>query len=155
MESLNVKAREGRDEQGRWLPGISGNPGGAKPDTEEDKLRKKALKKVIEEYTGKLTEALPEISPVLIEKAKNGDLMAIKEINDRVLGKPKQQVELSGDKENPIPILNVPSNNSNKESNGDVQENQGDSGRDSSQQDSINNTLLDTLGTERQDPETN
>lgn len=86
----------GRDEQGRFLPGVSGNPAGAKPMTEEEKLVKKANKKFIEEYVDRLSEALPLISPVLIKKATEGDIQAIKEVNDRVIGKPRQNIGLDG-----------------------------------------------------------
>ena len=64
--------------------------------TEEEKLVKKANKKFIEEYVDRLSEALPLISPVLIKKATEGDIQAIKEVNDRVIGKPRQNIGLDG-----------------------------------------------------------
>ena len=98
-----------RDEQGRFIPGVSGNPEGRKPMTEEQKLekeaRKLALDGFIEEYTTKLTEALPEISPVLIEKAKSGDMVAIKELHDRVMGKAPQNVGLTDGDGNPFSLV--------------------------------------------------
>ena len=48
---------------------------------------KKATKELIQDYKDKLAEALPQISPALIEQAISGNILAIKEINDRVLGK--------------------------------------------------------------------
>jgi len=92
-----------REKDGTWKKGKPGGPGAPK-QTEEEKEKKRALKEIIEDYKNKLTRALPEISLVLIRKAIDGDLQAIKEINNQVIGKPKQQVELSGDKENP-PII--------------------------------------------------
>ena len=74
---------------------------------ENNKAKKEALKELKESYINRLTEALPKIDPVLIQKGIDGDLQAIKEINDRVLGKPKQQMELSGDKDNPIIVKKI------------------------------------------------
>jgi hypothetical protein len=96
----NNKAREGRDEQGRWIKGVSGNPDGAEPWTEEEKLAKRATKQIIEAYKNKLAEALPKIEPVLVGKALEGDINAIKEINDRVMGKSKNVV-IGGDDDDP------------------------------------------------------
>ena len=86
---------EGRDKQGRFVPGVSGNPDGGNSLTEEDKIKKKAVKEIIEEYKNKLTEALPSISPVLIKKAKGGDMIAIKELHDRAMGKPHQTTDIT------------------------------------------------------------
>lgn len=72
------------------------NYGGRPKETEETKLVRKAQKDLIKEYREKLTEALPLISPVLIAKALEGDLPAIKELNDRVMGKAKETVEMQG-----------------------------------------------------------
>ena len=77
-----------------------GNPGGGRPPNSsippEQLALKKATKELITEYREKLTEALPLISPVLIAKALEGDLPAIKELNDRVMGKAKETVEMQG-----------------------------------------------------------
>lgn len=48
---------------------------------------------------------LRKIAEMIIEKAEAGDMMAARELLDRVDGKPKQQVELSGDAENPLHIF--------------------------------------------------
>ena len=74
-----------RDEQGRFIPGVSGNPYGRPPETEQEKIKKKATKELIKEYKESLGEALPLIQPVLIAKALEGDMTAIKEIHDRVM----------------------------------------------------------------------
>ena len=81
---LENKSGTGRDEQGRFIKGVSGNPEGMKPYTEEDKIRKKAQKIMIEDYVAKLTEALEELSPILIKKAKGGDMIAIIRISGMV-----------------------------------------------------------------------
>lgn len=85
-----------RDEQGRFIPGVSGNPDGRPPITEEEKIIKKATKELIKEYKEALAEALPLIKPVLIAKAIDGDLPSIKEVNDRVMGKAKETMEVNG-----------------------------------------------------------
>jgi hypothetical protein len=100
-----------------FKPGESGNPNGRKPDTPEVKLIRKARKEIIEEYKQALSEALPTIQPVLIAKALEGDVQAIKEIHDRTMDKAKQSTDItSGGKELPQPIINVYSNPSDKQS---------------------------------------
>ena len=84
-----------RDEQGRFIPGVSGNPEGRKPDTPEDKIIKKATKELIAEYKEALGESLPMIKPILIAKALEGDMTAIKEIHDRVMDKSKQPTDIT------------------------------------------------------------
>jgi len=75
---------------------IEGNPGGGRPPlTEEDKIKKKAVQEFIEDYKQNLAEALPLLSPILIKKAMSGDVIAIKEINDRVMGKAPQSMDVS------------------------------------------------------------
>lgn len=85
-----------RDEEGRFIPGVSGNPGGRPKDTEADKIKKKATKEIIKEYKEALGEALPLIKPVILAKALEGDMTAIKEIHDRVMDKSRQNVGLDG-----------------------------------------------------------
>lgn len=84
-----------RDELGRFVPGVSGNPNGRQPDTEADIIRKKATKQLIAEYKESLGDALPLIKPVLIAKALEGDMTAIKEIHDRVMDKAKQSTDIT------------------------------------------------------------
>lgn len=83
-----------------------GNPGGPgrPPETEEQKIVKKAQKELITEYKEKLAEALPLISPILIAKAMEGDMSAIKEVNDRVMGKAEAKTDITSGGEK-IPIL--------------------------------------------------
>lgn len=74
---------------------LSGRP----PDTEQDKIIKKATKQLIEEYKEALGESLPMIKPILIAKALEGDMTAIKEIHDRVMDKAKQSTDITTDGE--------------------------------------------------------
>lgn len=83
-----------RDEKGRLLPGGTANPNGRPVESKEKKLEKKAKREFIAEYKQELREALPKISPVLIDKAVEGDMTAIKEVNDRVMGKAPQSTEV-------------------------------------------------------------
>ena len=93
-----------RDELGRLLPGYTANPNGRPILTEEEKLVKKATVELISEYKEKLAEALPLISPVLIAKAMEGDMQAIKEVNDRVMGKAEAKTDITSGGEK-LPIL--------------------------------------------------
>lgn len=103
-ESIENETGQIRDEQGRFIPGVSGNPDGRPPLTEEEKIVKKAQKELISEYKEKLAEALPLISPVLIAKAMEGDMQAIKEVNDRVMGKAEAKTDITSGGEK-LPIL--------------------------------------------------
>jgi len=69
------------------------NRDGRPPMTEEEKLKAKVQRDFAKEYKQSLMEALPLISPVLIAKALEGDIQAIKEVNDRAIGKPLQKQE--------------------------------------------------------------
>ena len=99
-------AGEGRDEQGRFLPGVSGNSKGGNSQTDEEKLAKKAQRETIEEYKEKLTQALPSISPILIKKAIKGDMIAIKEIHDQVMGKVMQRTDITSGGEKVVTTFN-------------------------------------------------
>lgn len=115
----NGEIRKDRDEKGRFVEGVyEGGPGRPK-DTEEDKIKKKAIKEFIKEYQENLAEALPQISSVLIAEAQKGNIQAIKELNDRVMGKPPQRTDITSAGK-PIPLLgglsvNGSSNNGNEE----------------------------------------
>ena len=50
---------------------------------------------------------LRELAERLIERAIEGDIPALKEIGDRVDGKAAQQVQLSGDPDNPIRLEKI------------------------------------------------
>ncbi len=102
-----------RNELGQFIEGVSGNPDGRTPMTQEEKIVKKATKEFIAEFKEGLAKALPLISPVLIAKALDGDMQAIKEVNDRAMGKAEQHTDLTTNgKDIPAPIINVQRNNS-------------------------------------------
>ncbi len=95
-----------RDELGRLMPGSTANPEGRPVLTEEEKmkkkaeqealeiLRKEALDKIKSSYLEGLANALPEISPKLLEQAQEGNIQAIKEVHDRVFGKAKEHKQI-------------------------------------------------------------
>ena len=82
-----------RKEDGTFDIGTAPGPG-RPPDSEQDKIIKKATKELIAEYKESLGESLPLIKPILIAKALEGDMIAIKEIHDRVMDKSKQPSEM-------------------------------------------------------------
>lgn len=95
MEETKDKPNEYLDGNGYFK---EGNPGGGRPkDTEEVKLLRKATKQIIAEYKEALSNALPMIEPIIIAKALEGDMIAIKEIHDRTMDKSKQPTEITGD----------------------------------------------------------
>ena len=47
---------------------------------------------------------MQKLAETLVQEALGGDLPALKEIGDRLEGKPKQQVELSGDADSPLTV---------------------------------------------------
>lgn len=93
MESGESKKGTGK----KLFPkGVSGNPNGRPPMTPEQKALRKASREIIEEYKQSLIDALPMISPVLVAKALQGDIPAIKELHDRTMDKAKQSTEITG-----------------------------------------------------------
>ena len=78
---------DSKPKQYGFQPGISGNPNGRPPLTQEQKAIRKATREIVKEYREKLAEALPSIEPVLVALALKGDVAAIKELHDRVMGK--------------------------------------------------------------------
>ncbi|MHB1086429.1 MAG: hypothetical protein ACYCZ0_01625 [Minisyncoccota bacterium] len=85
-----------RNADGTFTKGTAPGPG--RPvDTPEKVIEKKAIKQLVEEYKQALAEDLPEIKPVLKQKALDGDVPAIKEIHNRVMGMAQQNIDvLSG-----------------------------------------------------------
>jgi hypothetical protein len=77
-----------RAPNGRFLPGHCGGPGN--PHARKvHRLRATLLDTVT-------PEDIQEVVRILLEKAKGGDLVAIKELLDRTIGKPVASVELTG-----------------------------------------------------------
>jgi len=90
----NTKQLGGATGKG-FMPGVSGNPLGRPKLTSEQKLMKKSVRDIIKEYEESLAESLPKLSPVLKNKALEGDMQAIKELHEVVgakAGKGSQNV---------------------------------------------------------------
>ena len=83
---------------GQWEPGQSGNPsGGAKI-----KVFLAALERAIKQDDG---ERLRKAAEKVMDLAAQGEPWAVQFLADRTDGKPRQQVELSGDEGAPLRIL--------------------------------------------------
>lgn len=67
-------------------------------------LKEKANEEYIKDHIIRLAKSLPKISPKLIKLAKAGDMKAIKEIHDRVMGKSITPIEVTGQDGKPIEI---------------------------------------------------
>ena len=105
LESINTKTTPNSEKMlggitGKgFVPGVSGNPEGRPPETPEQKIVKRAIKELVKEYKEDLAQVLPQIRPILIAKAVEGDMVAIKEIHDRVMDKSKQPTDITSDGE--------------------------------------------------------
>lgn len=78
-----------------------GAPKGNKNAT-KGKLFEGVIKRALMENDGKRLRTIVE---KIIERAEDGDMMAARELLDRIDGKPKQAVEISGDAENPLQVV--------------------------------------------------
>jgi hypothetical protein len=109
----SVKQRENSEAPGRpdsrersnanlkpFQPGQSGNPKG-RP---KSKTISEALRELLEKEGNEGKLLVDQIAEILLEKAKFGDLSAIKEVADRTEGKPRQQHQHSGPDGAAIPI---------------------------------------------------
>ena len=76
-----------------------GAPVGNKNASAKNREFRDSIKWVMETYENSAIErgqALREVAKTLLEKALEGDMTAIKEIGDRIDGKPQQAIEGSG-----------------------------------------------------------
>ena len=86
MNEQTDNGNNGRDKQGRFIVGNSGGPGN--PHAKQVALLRGALLSAV------TPEDLHDVIRVLIEKALSGNVSAIKELLDRLYGKPKVAVEM-------------------------------------------------------------
>ncbi len=82
---------------------------GSKSDKEwRDEIRKTVYELRDDPKSGKKVKALRILARRLVDKALDGDVTALKEIGDRLDGKPAQAVELGGPAGAPVTfIMNV------------------------------------------------
>ena len=72
-----------------------GNTNGAK----QNRLWGDAIRRAVAQNDG---EKLRSLADKLIEKAQEGDVSAMRELGDRLDGKPAQALTLAGDADNPV-----------------------------------------------------
>jgi hypothetical protein len=84
----------------QWKPGQSGNPGG-RP---KRRLIDEALEELLLENNSGLALS---IAKRLLRRANAGEVKAIQLVAERVQGKPKRQLELSGPDGEPLNIQNM------------------------------------------------
>lgn len=88
-------------EHSRWKPGQSGNPKGRPKGIEHSSTRLlrllKLTQKIKNPVSGELEEftVLEQIDMKLIQKARSGDLPAVKELLDRLEGKAQQSMDVT------------------------------------------------------------
>ena len=86
MNEQTDNGNNGRDKQGRFIVGNKGGPGN--PHAKQVAVMRAALLSAV------TPEDLHDVIRVLIEKALSGNVSAIKELLDRLYGKPKVAVEM-------------------------------------------------------------
>lgn len=88
-DGLQPEGRSLRDAQGRFVPGVSGNPSGQTSAVREAKRRAEE----------KAPDAIDMLWDIAKDRnaAKGVRVQAISELLDRGLGKPKQAIDLSGE----------------------------------------------------------
>jgi hypothetical protein len=124
-QELTRENKPKRDEKGRLLPGNTANPAG-RPEGSISVVS--AIKKKLQECPeGKQKTYLHYLVEKIMKKAViDDDVSMIKDIIDRVDGKPQQRTDLTtGGKELPQPLLNlnaIRTNNSNDENSATDQE---------------------------------
>lgn len=84
-----------RNEKGQFLPGVSGNPLGKPPGALSVVAEiKKQLDEIAEEDPQKRKKLELLVRKVIIKAINDGDTSMIRDIIDRVDGKPKQSIEI-------------------------------------------------------------
>lgn len=79
-----------RDAAGRWLPGVSGNPGGKEPGIHFRTMVRERVKKL-----GRTpTEAMEDVFDALFERATKGDVAACKILIERMCEDEAIQVDV-------------------------------------------------------------
>lgn len=87
-----------------FKPGQSGNPGGRPQNFHSVVYWMRRILEEGDEIPKKEQTRAYDVALAWIKKANNGDMQAIKEINDRTEGKAPQSVTLKGDVEEPLHV---------------------------------------------------
>jgi len=106
MEENNEKPEiTGRNQDGTFQKGVSGNPNGKPKGTESFATKwYKMIDKIAEANDITADEVELELVKVGYKRAKDGDYSFYRDAMDRIHGKPVQPTELSGKNGQPIKI---------------------------------------------------
>ncbi len=88
-----------------WVKGVSGNPKGRKKNG--DCIISIARRMLAEKIPGQTITWEESIAHALIRQSSAGNLSAIKELLDRLYGRSKESVEVSGAGGGPIVVRNL------------------------------------------------
>lgn len=123
-----------RNSDGRFTKGFSGN------------LKGRPVGKTLKEW---VKDKLQKMN----DKERNEFLMGLPKniIWEMAEGKAQTDITSGGEKINPIPIINVHTNNSDKQDTGNEAEDKNSAGGDISEQDGKHNNILDSVSPERQE----
>lgn len=85
-----------RNERGQFVPGVSGNPAGKPPGSLSIVAEiKKQLNQIAEEDPQKRMKFELLVRKVILKAINEGDVSMIKDIIDRIDGKPTQNINIS------------------------------------------------------------
>lgn len=70
-----------------------------------DKLWRDAIMRAVRRNKGKKGKRLELLADKCVEEGLDGNMAAIREIGDRLDGKPSQGITVSGDEDNPLQII--------------------------------------------------
>jgi len=132
----NTRFKQGRDKKGRWLPGVSGNPAGRPPGSQNfSTLFRKAVKEMAKKL--KLGEDPDSVEIEIIKRgikeALDGKYPFYKDIFDRLYGKPTENIDLRSSETTYNFFINIIKdayqslNNKQIKDSGSSEENQGES----------------------------
>lgn len=106
IQSQNTKRPRGRP----WTKGVSGNPGGRPKNNHTSifNLLEKRLEELAPGSDKTVKDAVVTgILAILLDRKDKHYAAILKEVSDRLYGKPKESIELSGNAEKPITIRTI------------------------------------------------
>ena len=89
---MQVMDSEERDDKGRFLPGKSGNPNG-RPKFSITSIIKEILEEIPE---GEKRRAVEIAARKYVDRVREGDPVAFRDLVDRFDGSPRQSIEVNG-----------------------------------------------------------
>ena len=95
-EKIPENTGEIRDEKGRFIKGVSGNPAGKPPGSLSIIAEiKKQLDEIAEEDPQKRKKLELLVRKIILKAINDGDTAMIRDIIDRVHGKPAQSIDMN------------------------------------------------------------